>query len=96
MKVVASVLQNLVLLTFARCGRTAQDGIEDESEIKSRSRDSPLRETNDDEVSQFLYTYEELRNVFDSEALWVESMRTMLLLWCEKMVDFCRNSSFKK
>jgi hypothetical protein len=95
MKVLGSVLQNLVLMTFARCGRTPAEGLQDESDIKARKRGVPLAERNSDGVSNHLYTYQELLPLFHAAPAWLDSMRDLMLAWSEKMVVLCKNSRHK-
>lgn len=89
------MLQLLVLLTFCRCGRTPQEGLEDESTIKTRAREVGLANTNNDEVSQYLHTYSELSVFLMATPGWMDSMKDLLLAWSEDVLQFCRNSQLK-
>jgi len=95
MKVIASVLQLLVLLSFCRCGRTPQEGLEDESGIKAKGRGEALPSKNYDGVSQHLHTYSELSPFFQGNPSWLDSMRDLLLSWSEDVLQFSRNSQIK-
>ncbi len=95
MKVMASVLQLLVLLSFCRCGRTPQEGLEDESSIKARGRSEAMLNRNYDGVSQHLYTYSELSPFFQATPGWLDGMRDLMLAWSEDVLQFCRNSQIK-
>lgn len=97
MKVIASIIQHFVLLAFYPVHRTSKTALEDETEIKTRRQDVPLRNSNDDGISSSLFPYEDLESVFEREAEWAEKMKMQMLIWCQEMADLCRNSkAFKK
>lgn len=91
----ASVLQTIVLLTFIRTGRTAQEGIQDETEVKQRRKGELLSQRNNDGVSEHLFTYQELAFVLQASQGWLEAMRELVVQWSEEMIRLCRNTELK-
>jgi len=88
-------MQAIVLLTFIRTGRTSQEGIQDEIEVKQRRKGDQLSQRNNDGVSQHLFTYQELAFVLQASQGWLETMRELLVQWSEEMIRLCRNTELK-
>ena len=88
-------MQNLVLLTFARIGVQAHEGIHSENEVKARRKGEPLSEKNRDGISEQLFTYSELTSLFQSSPGWFESMRDLLLTWSQEVVTLSNNTVHK-
>lgn len=94
MKVVASVLQYVVLFTFARTEREPHQAAADLMEIRNRKKGEQLQMANRDGVSEHLFTYQELLYFMNASPGWFETMRDLLLSWTEAAEKVCR--SFEK
>lgn len=94
LRIIASILQFLVLTLFARTGRSGQEAIVDETEIQQRRKGQPLGLRNDDGVSQDLYCLSEFEGMSRVLQPFFEDMRESLRTWCEELVLLCSRTTY--
>lgn len=89
MKIIASIMQLLVLTLFARTGRASQDIIADETDIMQRKKGQVLSLRNDDGVSQNLIAFSEFQGVSHLLLPFLEDMREEIRSWSEELLRVC-------
>eukprot|EP00359_Climacostomum_virens_P005318 CAMPEP_0204904680 /NCGR_PEP_ID=MMETSP1397-20131031/4993_1 /ASSEMBLY_ACC=CAM_ASM_000891 /TAXON_ID=49980 /ORGANISM="Climacostomum Climacostomum virens, Strain Stock W-24" /LENGTH=495 /DNA_ID=CAMNT_0052073491 /DNA_START=1031 /DNA_END=2518 /DNA_ORIENTATION=+ len=89
MRIIASIMQLLVLTLFARTGRSSQEAVVDETDIMERRKGQNLGLRNDDGVSGELYCLSEFEGMAHLLKPFLEEMREELRLWCEDLLRLC-------
>ena len=90
-KILASVLELLVLMAFVRVGQSPERGAADESAITNRAPLAPLppvgfTQSLDDGISARLFTMGEMKHAFAEMRGWVETTREQLMAWTEEVL----------
>jgi hypothetical protein len=86
LKILASIMQHLVLSLFVRTGRSGQEAVVDDSEIMARRQGVTLGLRNDDGVSQGLYNISDFEGSSRLLQPFLEDMREQLRLWAEDLL----------
>lgn len=95
LKLVASLLQVTVLLTFARIARSPRETELEIKAIKARKKGEPLNQQNKDSVSEQLFTFPELSYVFKVLPRLLEELEELLLQWSDQTVKAALSSMGK-
>jgi hypothetical protein len=89
LKILASIMQHLVLSLFIRTGRSGQEAVVDDCEIMARRQGVALGLRNDDGVSQGLYNIADFGGSSRLLQPFLEDMREQMRLWAEDLLRLC-------
>ncbi len=88
MRVVASVIESILLLSFADLGCfEGESSVVDKEEILFRKPGGRLSSRNNDGVSHALLSPVEIPDVFEKR--WVEDMQDIIVSWAERVSKSC-------
>jgi hypothetical protein len=88
LRVIASVIQTIVLLAFADLGRfEGENHFIDANEILQRKTGFTLSSRNDDGMSQILFSPADFEEIF--EVTWSTRMQDILRSWSERIASNC-------
>ena len=73
-----------MVLTFTRVGRNKEETEQELNAIKRRKKGEPLSIQNKDELSEHLFTFQEMNYLFQVIPTFLEDTQNLLLRWCEQ------------
>ncbi|CAG9333939.1 unnamed protein product [Blepharisma stoltei] len=95
LRTIGSILQHIVLMTFCKTGRQAQEGLIDENEILARRKGEKLRPRNDDGISDKLQAVSEYEIIYRSMEKFFLDMQYSLDSWTGHVVRMVYRAKYK-
>ncbi|CAG9310975.1 unnamed protein product [Blepharisma stoltei] len=94
LKVLASILQTLILTKFTRTSREPQDAVVDENEILNRKKSMKLGPRNNDSVSHLLLAVPEIDTVYKILKDFFVEMQDLMIEWADRVVKISTGARY--